>query len=124
MTYRTPKQRLLGTWKSDRLRTFRHWKPAARSTPAQFRKFKGLFGHLLVRWTSKRVYTTLGDFTDRQPYEVVAEDFDSIVVRVPRSEFMGGGDELLHIHFDPDGKRYWMAVNWSQGFVEWFRRES
>lgn len=123
MTNRPPRQRLLGTWKSDRLRTFRHWKPSARAAHAQTRKFRGLFGRLVVRWTAKRVYITLDDFTDCQPYEVVAEDMNSVVLRVPCSESLGGA-ELVQIHLDSDGERYWMAINWSQGFVEWFRKES
>lgn len=122
MTQRTPQQMLLGSWQSDHLRTFRHWKPSGRSTPAQIRKLKSLFGKLVVRWTPKRCYTSFDDFVKGEPYEVVAADEDSLVLRMPRSEFLGGGQELLHIHFDLSGDRYWMAVNWSQGFVEWFKR--
>ncbi len=118
-----PHQRLLGTWKSDRRRTFRNWKPSAQATPAQTRKFKSLFGRLTIRWTSKRGYSSFDNVFDKgEPYAVVACDDDSLVIRTAKPKWLGEGTELHHIYFDDDGVHYWTPLVIIEGFVEWFRR--
>jgi len=114
-----PDRLLLGTWKSDRRRTFRHWKSRPEVSAANHRKFRLLFGKLTIRWTPKYCYTDFDGDRSRGRYEVVATDFDSIVVRVDAPSWMGEGEtKLYHIHFEDD--YYWMAL--TSGFVEWFRR--
>lgn len=117
-----PHQQLLGTWISDRRRTFQHWKPCPHATAAGIRKFKALFGKLTLRWTPKRCYSRFNESEpyNIEPYEVVAHDDHSLVVRVAQRELLGGGDILYHIHLE--GDRYWMALGNFPGFVEWFKR--
>jgi hypothetical protein len=108
-------RRLLGTWRSDRRRTFQFYKPGPQSTPKGQRKFKSIFGKLIVRWTARRCYfefdgTRFDGERWSQPYEVVASDETSVIIR--------SGGILSQIHFD--GDYYWIAV---QGFLcEYFRR--
>lgn len=109
--------RLLGTWQSDRRRTFRHWKPKPGARPVAIRKFKSLFGELVVRWTRKRCYSELGEFRRRVDYELVARDSSSVVIR-EWDEFVED-HRLRYITFDGED-RYWLACSGS--FHECFRR--
>lgn len=107
--------RLLGTWQSDRRRTFRHWKPLPTSTPASHRKFRALFGKLVIHWTPKRYRMEMDDFRRSGAYTVVARDAGRVVIEV---EGWFDERELVQIHFEDD--RYWVALQWA--FIEWFRR--
>ncbi|MDZ4688187.1 MAG: hypothetical protein SH850_24195 [Planctomycetaceae bacterium] len=110
-------KRLLGTWKSDRLQTFRHWKPLPKCSPKSFRKLKALFGKLVVRWERTKVHSEYDETSlDAQPYELVASDSQSVVVRMRNHLFEE--DRLYFIQFEED--RYCMTLD--GGFVEWFRR--
>src|SRR5437879_1436955 len=73
---------LIGVWKSDRRRTLEncHWYHTLAGTKK--RRFANLFGHLQLRYTRTSVYHTLRGFRFRGRYDVVAEDADSIVIRV------------------------------------------
>jgi hypothetical protein len=111
--------RLIGRWKSDRRMTFRNFRPKPRCSPASLRKLKGLFGKLVVRWGRTKVFTDLDGYRDSQPYEVVARDAMSVVVRT--YDPLAREDRLLHIHFG-DGY-YWIAPAISGGrMCEFFRR--
>jgi hypothetical protein len=108
-------RRLQGTWRSDRRRTFRFYKPGPRSTVEGQRKFRSIFGKLIVRWTARRCHlewdgTRFDGERSSQPYEVVASDETSVIVR--------SGGVLRQIHFD--GDYYWIAID--GGLCEYFRR--
>lgn len=113
-------KRLLGTWKSDRQRTFLHYKPKPGADPARIRKFKCLFGKLLVRWTRKKTYSGFGQLdSEGSDYEIVASDSGSVVIR-SFCQWLEE-DQLSFIVFDKD--RYWMT---NSGLLmgEWFRKVS
>lgn len=107
--------RLLGTWQSDRRRTLRHWKPLSTCPPASHRKFRALFGKLIIHWTPKRYRMEMDDFRRSGAYTVIARDAGSVVIEV---EGWFDERELVQIHFEDD--RYWVALQWA--FIEWFRR--
>lgn len=107
--------RLLGTWQSDRRRTLRHWKPLSTCPPASHRKFRALFGKLVIHWTPKRYRMERDDFRRSGAYTVIARDAGSVVIEV---EGWFDERELVQIHFEDD--RYWVALQWP--FIEWFRR--
>ena len=109
-------RRLIGSWKSDRRRTFEHFKPNATASPKSIRKLKSMFGKLIVRYTRRRCHSEY-DGTPLDPfhYEVVAADDESVVVRFWDTIF--DREMLQQIHFE--GDYYWIA-KW--GRVEWFRR--
>lgn len=109
--------RLLGTWQSDRRRTFRHWKPTPRCRPVALRRLKEMFGKLVVRWTRTRCYAELDEYRSFERYEVVARDSRSVVVRMWDELYQE--DQLQQIHF-VDDEYYWIAV--STGLNEYFRR--
>jgi hypothetical protein len=109
-------RRLLGTWKSDRRRSFRNIRPKPGCRPAALRKLKALFGKLVVRWGRVKYYTDLDGFRSSARYEVVARDSTSVVVRYLDSE--GGEGRLQQIHFE--GDHYWIALG--GGLCEYFRR--
>jgi hypothetical protein len=108
--------RLIGAWRSDRRRTFRHFKPKPGCPPRSLRKLKSIFGKLVIRWSRGRYYTELDGYHDSGAYAVVAQDESSIVVRFWDS--LTEADRIGHIHFE--GDHYWTAV--SGGLIEWFRR--
>jgi hypothetical protein len=110
-------RRLLGTWQSDRRRTFRHFKPKPGCSPHALRKLKGLFGKLVVRWGRGVYVTELDGHQTSVRYEVVATDAESVVVRF-RDE-LSGSDQLQQIHFA--GDYYWIALTGGAIF-EFFRR--
>ncbi len=108
--------RLIGTWKSDRRRTFRHFKPSSNCSPRSLNKFKAIFGKMVIRWGREKFYSEFDGFRDTARYETVASDSDSVVVRVP--DVLSGEDVLRQIHFAED--YYWIAV--SGNMHEWFKR--
>lgn len=112
-----PDKRLLGTWRSDRRRTLRYFKPKAWCTPSRLRKFKALFGKLVVEWAHGAYHTEFDGHKVTAPYEVVARDSVSVVVQV--RDVLSGEDRLQHIHFD--GDYYWVALS-GGGICEFFRR--
>ena len=105
-------RRLLGTWKSDRRRTFTHYKPKRGCPPSVLRWLKGMFGKLVVRWTRRKSWTDLNGYQESCRYEVVATDSETVVIRYQNGV-------LEHIHFD--GDFYWIACR-GGGMCEFFRR--
>ncbi len=108
--------RLLGTWRSDRLRTFRHFRPKPRCRPVMLRKLKALFGRLTVTWEADAFHTELDGFAGSYPYEVLASDATSVVIAA--ADAISGERQLRHIHFE--GEFYWLPVGGHM--TEWFRR--
>ena len=109
-------KRLLGTWKSDRRKTFLHFKPGADYTPQRLRKLKSLFGKLTVRWTRAKFYSNYEGCLESGSYEIVASDAESVVVRFYDDILQQ--DRLRQIYFE--GDYYWFAL-WGN-LTEWFRR--
>jgi hypothetical protein len=108
-------RRLLGTWKSDRRKTFKHFPPRPGAKPEAVRKLRAIFGKLVVRWTRSRCYSEFEGQLESRPYEVVASDSESVVVRCFVSWLKE--DRLRQIHFE--GDYYWL---WAWGIREYFRR--
>lgn len=113
---KTDDRRLIGTWKSDRLRTFRHYKPKPTVTLQSLRRFRSLFGKLEVQWTRSKCHSNFDGHRDSMPYEVVASDAESVVVRY--RDVLTDSEVLRQITFD--GNFYWIALG--GGLCEWFRR--
>ncbi len=133
--------RLWGAWKSDRKKTFDRVKQT-KGTPAQQRKFRSIFGKMVVIWTRKRVSTYLdcdrflGSKNDRTPevqeYSVIARDNRFAVIQFgPRVSKQRHDDlmnevmklidqdmELATIEFDGDDG-YMVSTG---SFLEYFRR--
>jgi hypothetical protein len=109
-------RRLLGTSKSDRRLTFKHFTPSPTSTPAELRRFKAIFGKMLVRWGTRYVYVQLGESNWKDTYEIVAQDSVSVVVRSFNDVL--NEDRLSQIFFEEDC--YWFWTPWNMR--EFFRR--
>jgi len=109
-------KRLLGTWQSDRRLTFRHYVLPKTMTAAKRRRYKSLFGRLVVRWTARFCYTQLDESKWKDRYELIDRDSVSVVVRAFNDVF----DEmrLTQIFFEID--HYWFWTPW--GYQEFFRR--
>lgn len=110
-------RRLVGTWQSDRRRTFRHFKPKAGCSPQGLRKLKALFGKLVITWGRGVYHTELDGHRSSARYEVVASDSTSVVVRT--RDVVSGEDRLQQIHFDGDS--YWVSLL-GGNICEFFRR--
>ena len=109
-------RRLEGTWKSDRRLTFKHYTPSPKTTPARLRRFKSIFGKLVIRWGRRFVYTEYNGSKVKDPYEILAIDSASVVIR--------GFNEVLNesrltqIFFEKDCYWFWIPG----GMREFFRR--
>jgi len=108
-------RRLLGTWRSDRRKTFRHFVPRPGATPAAVRRLRAMFGRLVVRWTPARCHSELDGHWVSTPYEVVASDPECVVVRC--YDPLTKDYRLRQLHFD--GDHYWV---WAWGLREFFKR--
>lgn len=127
-----PHKLLIGAWKSDQRRTLKtcHRYHCLKGTKK--RQFARLFGRLELRYTRKYVYHKLPDFHYRSRYEVVAEDAESLVIRIHSDELKkrfdaslaAGNPEffaprLQQIHFRRSHGRqlYWIGLGL---YCEWF----
>lgn len=108
-------KRLRGTWRSDRRKTFQYY-PDKSVSQAKLRKFKALFGKMVVRWGRTKYHSELNGQRWSTPFEIVASDDSSVVIRSHDSIL--DADALTQIHFE--GDYYWVAVDGR--LVEWFRR--
>lgn len=115
MTRTRTDRRLLGTWISDKRRTFKHYVPPPSMKPKQLRKFKSLFGKLVLRYGHKRVYSELNGVRSSGKYQVLASDSDSVVI-ISYSE-LWEENRIQHIHFEDDC--YWI---WAWEMQEYFKR--
>jgi hypothetical protein len=115
MRKRKNDRRLLGMWKSDRRRTFEHFVPRPDATPDAVRKLRALFGKLVVRWTRTMCYSQFDGHESSDPYEVVASDSKSVVIRSVDS--LSNENRLTQIHFE--GRHYWICLG---GMREFFKR--
>ena len=126
--------------------TLRYYPDYESMDPVCRKKVAKLFGSLKVKYTPKYVHSTLGDWGNRERYEVLGQDGNSVVIKSVPNEMKTGIDkanaefasELLgddspyvsriyHIHFREIRKReyYWISSNLPFGrpvFVEWFKR--
>jgi hypothetical protein len=117
-------RRLIGTWRSDKVRTLREIR-ARRDIPAGKRraKLESLFGRLVLRYTRTKCYATLDGSTDVRPLRIVAKDSTSVVV--VGTSALAEEDLIYHIHFEgpvAGSSRppyYWVSLG---GFREYFRR--
>jgi len=118
MRKRRPKcdPRLRGTWHSDRRLTFKHFTPRRGSTPAKLRKFKAIFGKLIVHWKDGHLITEFDGVKSRETYKIVASDSVSVVIRYFHD--IVGEVRLQQIFFEDD--HYWFWTVW--GMREFFRR--
>jgi hypothetical protein len=107
--------RLVGTWKSDRSRTFLHFRPRRGCSPASLRKLKELFGKLNVQWTRRRCRTNIDGSIWSSSYKVLARDETSVVIEF--NEPMFPGHRLHQIHFDEN--HYYIVLG---NITEWFRK--
>jgi hypothetical protein len=110
-----PDRRLLGTWRSDRRLTFKHYTPPPKMTLKGLRFFKSIFGELTVRWGTHRVYTNYEGAKRNDPYKVIARDSVSVVVECFHPLF--GEERLIQIFFEDDHYYFWTG-----NMREFFRR--
>jgi hypothetical protein len=118
VTTRGPRidKRLIGTWRSDRTRTLRTYRPKPGAPSKAVRQFKGLFGKMVVQWGRGVFRSDLDGFRTVEKYTVVAADSTSVVVKMPGP--LGPERQLQQIHFE--GEYYWVALG--GGLCEYFRR--
>ena len=109
-------KRLIGTWRSDRARTLRTFTPSPGISSESIRRFKALFGKLVIRWGRGVYRTDCDEHRSVEKYTVIASDASSVVIKV-RGPF-GPEPELRQIFFD--GDCYWIALG--GGVCECFRR--
>ena len=111
-------KRLLGTWKSDRGKTFRHFVPWAGLKGRRLDRFKAIFGKLKLTYDRKKIRHELGEYEHSSPYKVLARDADSVAILT--EDLVTGGQKIWHIHFD--GDYYWIAFGHKRQVTEYFRR--
>jgi hypothetical protein len=112
-------RRLLGTWQSDRGRTLKNWKSSAKSVAKRKRAqrvFHSIFGKLVIRWTRRRWHSEYDGERESRAYEIVASDFQSVVIH---SVAPGSKGQLTYIRFIADG--YYCVITVA-GILEYFKR--
>ena len=118
MAHSPPKtdKRLLGTWKSDRRRTFSEWIFRRKPTPEKLRKLRAIFGKLQITYTRTRIRSLYHDDQQTRVYKVLGPDEESVAIG---TKVVAKHIRIQHIHFDgPD--RYWISLSGRNR--EWFRR--
>ena len=132
----TPHRRLIGTWKSDRGLTLANCHRYHLLTGAKKRKFGSIFGSLVLRYTRRRLYIALGETKWSAEYDVLAEDSESIVLRIHSEDHwkranaivadilkeMAAEPRFQHIQFRTRNghEYYWIGCG---VFCEWFKRQ-
>lgn len=129
-------KRLLGTWRSDKKRTLSTWRAYAEFSLSKKRKVGAIFGKVEVRYTPSFYFMKLNGHVVRDRYDVVAEDRDSIVLRLHSDAFKKTVDpfirdlmeeclepKLWHLQFDEQRRQdfYWIGL---RVMCEWFRKIS
>ncbi len=127
-------KKLLGTWVSDKRRTLNTYKAYHDYSLGKKRKVGSIFGKVQVRYTTKYCYVTLNGDTVRDPYDVIAEDGASIVIRTYNHQLKKLADPLLldlmedffeptihHLHLESENGQdyYWIGI---RVLVEWFKK--
>jgi hypothetical protein len=106
--------RLLGRWQSDRRKTF-HAVTLHRAPPDILRKFKNLFGKLVITWGPTTVTHEMGAYKETGTYRIIARNEHSVVVKVSGMKSFSG--DLEHLHFEGDRYSIHAGV-----IIEWFRK--
>jgi hypothetical protein len=96
--------------------TFKHHNPSSNMTPKRLHRFKSIFGKLLIRWGNGTVYTEFDGIKSKDPYEIIAKDSVSVVVRTFNEVL--NEERLTQIFFEKG--HYWFWTPW--GMREFFRR--
>jgi hypothetical protein len=109
-------RRLIGTWQSDRRKTFQNSSLKKKVKPAAVRKLKSLFGKLAVRWGYCKYYTNLSGFRTSGSYKILGKDSKSVVIEF--CEELDPEPHLRQIHFE--GKYYWIHIGGN--IREYFRK--
>lgn len=112
-------ERLLGTWQSDADRTIADLRDRRAVDETQEAGLRQLFGKLKITYSRTSMTTDMNEIVETGPYQVVATDDKSVVVRERPSVL--SGEELVHIHF-VDGDTYWVPIGGGAGSREFFRR--
>lgn len=132
-------RRLLGTWKSDRVRTFKEWSWIKKLSPQKQARFKTFFGKLEITYTRTKVISCLRyrKWEQASRYQVVASDETSVAIvqfgklqiknrRRYDPENLKFAESLFpaeprisHIHFDKT--HYWISLGTGRN-REFFRK--
>ena len=130
----THRKLLIGVWRSDRHRTMKFCHRYHSLSGIKKRRFAGLFGKLELRFTDKFIYYTLKGFQYRSRYDVLAEDAESIVLRISSDNLKEKLDPIIvdackelllprleHMHFVRYRGRqyYWIGLG---AMCEWFKK--
>jgi hypothetical protein len=120
-------KRLLGTWKSDKRRTFAEWNWKKGATPKKKAKLKSFFGKLEVTYTRTKVISLLRHkkWEQERRYAVLGLDEKSVAIIEfgeleikNRRKYWNEGlkiikefcsqPEIKHIHFDKN--HFWVSL--------------
>lgn len=111
-------KRLLGTWRSDRRKTFQNFVPWPGLKGKRFQRFKGIFGRLKLKYTRNRIYHELGDYRHNTRYRVLACDPESVAILTEDAQ--SRSTIISHIHFYRN--YYWIAFGGKRQMFEYFNR--
>ena len=137
--FRKIDKRLLGTWKSDRIRTFKEWSWTKNISPQKKKRFQSIFGKLEITYTRTKIISSLRHRKWEQAtrYKVVATDQTSVAIvlfgelqiknrRQYNPENLKFAETLFprqaqisHVHFDK--KHYWVSLGTGKN-REFFRK--
>jgi len=108
-------KRLIGRWRSDRRKTVVEWVYARRATEKRRKRLADIFGHLILQFTRKEIYSEFKGSRGIQDYKILASDSDSVAIT--HWDSLLKERRIQHIHFE--GNHYWIALGRNR---EFFRR--
>ena len=112
---RLAKQRLLGTWRSDRKRTMRSWVFPKPLSERHRKRFAHVFGKATWRFTRLFCYGQYEELQWKGPYRILWADPSSAVVVFEQED----GENCHHLFFDGDHFYFCASRN---GNVEFFKK--
>jgi hypothetical protein len=94
---------LIGTWKSNKEKTLKYYSKTpvlSKLTDEQRKMFKGIFGKMVITYSSNTFTWTMDEFTSSGNYKIIANNEDTIITL---SEYPLLGEQLTMISFEEDG---------------------
>lgn len=113
----SPRDELIGQWKSDRVATLEELDGHAELTNDQRELLEGLLGHLTIEYTGETISSSLDDWNSTGPYTVVSQGLKFVDIR--RQDALSGKMKLRRVWVDGNRMRIWVD---SIGFHEHFTR--
>jgi hypothetical protein len=101
---------LIGTWRSDKVRTIKQWDYPKWLAVAKRRGFESIFGKLVMRCTASKHYVTHEGKTRARPYRILRSREGPTFPQIVVVYGTGTDESARHIFFDAPDAFYVQAL--------------